>query len=691
VQQSETAVSDKTKVGNPVRGVSGQMAIFVALLFQILFVFFAMIINVGLLVHDKINLQNAVDLGAIYAAQRQAETLNMIAHTNYQIRQSWKLMTWRLRVLGDIARQGHPGGELSGGSQGGEEFDSSLGSPGNEKGPAVCIWHKLWKESSDRAGSTQDLCKKAADIRIPKIPKAKQIAGFLPWTGAVVGLVDRMRSVFEGQCKAAGPASWLYGSLIYIRFKRDQEYRRTLLRLLADFLSADASSWKDLNNDSVEVGVRKTILKNLTRSNKARIKDSDIVLFNSLGGVKPEDWLPEIAIQALIPYVDFIENGGACNGNLKFVNPGVTNDPNGHLPYHGINNLDRNGEVAGQVGDPLPGSPFRPNLEYPSIGVEKNPWWLAYVGVKVDIKPSTQFVLPFAPLGKAIGMTAKAFAQPFGGRVGPWFKQFWIASENQSSGEKTDGLLPDRAGVGIPMAPGTDDIPNYSKYPGDRLGLKSRMALSAMSREFYKVRGRQLSFFQSYSGLGDKVQGNPERDALAWAKGSPVTPWIREFEVAAVAPDLFDVTYYSIDPNFWFTYLQSSPIGTTDNLAIWGDMGSHAPPGLPAFSVEEQINFSGRLYGDSVSYIVKDWRTLLTGWAQPGAVTYDFPTQKFGKCAMQDKEGQGKGLTIPGSCLSGGRTGYSVKIVSKQYLEGPIELGGPGNSGKIKNPPPEKF
>ncbi|HEX4922761.1 MAG TPA: pilus assembly protein TadG-related protein, partial [Bdellovibrionales bacterium] len=42
----------------------GQMALFVALLFQILFVFFAMVVNVGLLVHDKINLQNSVDLGA---------------------------------------------------------------------------------------------------------------------------------------------------------------------------------------------------------------------------------------------------------------------------------------------------------------------------------------------------------------------------------------------------------------------------------------------------------------------------------------------------------------------------------------------------------------------------------------------------------------------------------------------------
>lgn len=43
----------------------GQVAIFVALIFQVLFVFFAVLINVGLLVHHKINLQHSTDLAAL--------------------------------------------------------------------------------------------------------------------------------------------------------------------------------------------------------------------------------------------------------------------------------------------------------------------------------------------------------------------------------------------------------------------------------------------------------------------------------------------------------------------------------------------------------------------------------------------------------------------------------------------------
>ncbi|MFN9066527.1 MAG: pilus assembly protein TadG-related protein, partial [Bdellovibrionales bacterium] len=45
-----------------IKNKKGQVAIFIALLFQVLFLFFAMVVNVGLLVHHKINLQNSVDL-----------------------------------------------------------------------------------------------------------------------------------------------------------------------------------------------------------------------------------------------------------------------------------------------------------------------------------------------------------------------------------------------------------------------------------------------------------------------------------------------------------------------------------------------------------------------------------------------------------------------------------------------------
>ena len=81
----------------------GQVALFVALIFQIIFVLFALVINVGLIVHHKINLQQSTDLAAYYGAMKQAEVLNVIGHINFQMRQAWKLMTWRYRIIGSFA------------------------------------------------------------------------------------------------------------------------------------------------------------------------------------------------------------------------------------------------------------------------------------------------------------------------------------------------------------------------------------------------------------------------------------------------------------------------------------------------------------------------------------------------------------------------------------------------------------
>ena len=57
---------------------------------MLFYIFFALLINVGLLIHHKINLQHSTDLAAYYGAMKQAEEMNAIAHINFQMRQAWK-------------------------------------------------------------------------------------------------------------------------------------------------------------------------------------------------------------------------------------------------------------------------------------------------------------------------------------------------------------------------------------------------------------------------------------------------------------------------------------------------------------------------------------------------------------------------------------------------------------------------
>jgi Flp pilus assembly protein TadG len=161
------------------------MAVFVALLFQVLFVFFAMIINVGLLVHDKINLQNSVDLAAIYAAQKQAEVLNAIAHTNYQIRQSWKLLAWRIYVEGDLGRDNHLVKRLRQ-----NDFPEALDT--NLVMPSVCVAHSDW---SDTMKNTGNACKDAK-IRIPTIPKVKVVFPN-PTNQMIDEFLERQKKIFQ--------------------------------------------------------------------------------------------------------------------------------------------------------------------------------------------------------------------------------------------------------------------------------------------------------------------------------------------------------------------------------------------------------------------------------------------------------------------------------------------------------------
>ena len=76
----------------------GQAAIFILMIFSLIFMFFGMAINIGMLVHHKINLQNAADLAALAGAAEEARILNMIGWKNYELRKNFKEFVYRYWV-----------------------------------------------------------------------------------------------------------------------------------------------------------------------------------------------------------------------------------------------------------------------------------------------------------------------------------------------------------------------------------------------------------------------------------------------------------------------------------------------------------------------------------------------------------------------------------------------------------------
>ncbi|MBX3020370.1 MAG: hypothetical protein KF799_01735 [Bdellovibrionales bacterium] len=657
------------------RNQRGQAAIFVALMFNVLFVFFAMAINIALVVHDKINLQNSADMAAYYAAMKQAELMNVIAHENYMIRQSYKLLSWRYRVLGTMGLyRGAPHPVWTG------DAAESVYAPAVR--PSLCVTYKpTWTEVPEG----ENLCN-TENLVIPALPEVKVIAGFLGLNAGIAALSRQLRAQFDIQCSKHGAYNWWFGMSILHAFRLDQRNRKQIIYGLAQTLSADKNDFLDLDGNSVLEGARETFRKNLTYANLQSFENGggEFELLNALGGINPQQWLPEIKIIPTIIYTDTLEGASCAASPQPLQNLPQRADSRNLLLQAFPQGLQAGNLVQWRQDSFLADSDFQF-----SIGVEKNPWYMPYVGIKVKTTPRQIFF----PFGNGIEMVARAFAKPFGGRIGPWYSSRWDKGSPTSTGTPTDALMAPRMAAGGLMNSGDDPrrLPNYSRFPGDTLGLSSKLALNGVTGM------AQMGIkFDYYKNIKEDMTSSSPNDIMAW-DGAGQAPDIRSAEMAALAPDLFDITYYSIEPNFSKNYLprliaNRTALRIPSDTPIRSDLGSNGQS-VPTYSVQEQmaaVKQKGNQRSEAF-YFVRDRAHLLTSWLPaPGAFNYDVTQalQNFGKCGLPD---DGMKFTNPGSCVAaGGRTGYSVKLVGRDaLLSNQHKIGGPpASADAILNPPP---
>jgi hypothetical protein len=86
-----------------VRNAHGQLTIFFAVTLVMVLTITAFVINVGMYVKAKINLQNAVDAAAWSGAAVQARQLTNIAYMNWELRNVYKEWLFKYYVLGGIS------------------------------------------------------------------------------------------------------------------------------------------------------------------------------------------------------------------------------------------------------------------------------------------------------------------------------------------------------------------------------------------------------------------------------------------------------------------------------------------------------------------------------------------------------------------------------------------------------------
>lgn len=720
---------------------SGQVAIFIALIFQLLFLFFAMIVNVGLLVHHKINLQNSVDLSAYYGAMKQAEVMNAIAHVNYQIRQSYKLGTWRYRILGtsgvfpnppEGCQNAHPvqkgsvsavGSGTKGGSIiGGQDYEGL--NPDckdfNER-PAFCIAFRPFHEIPEG----ESTCQTPMGQTIPALVRPPIIAGFIGAAHTAAQVTDLANDSQKARCEYAGPYNYFALARFIVAGNIDQGNRKLLVYKLANGLSQAVDNFVDIEGEQASDGMKKTLEGNLTAANKDALKDGVFKIYNGLGhpdcaeaggGQKPPKWMSDVIIFPRSTYKMCTWSGGTNLTPQNIENSPIDIAGAGAIPGELLPGISY---LAQYLMPPATGAGAHLR---PSLGVEKNPWCMAYVGARAETEPA----IPFA-LGK-VKLKAVAFAKPFGGRIGPWYGKTWprSAEESQGNGESTrsDPRTPIRCKLGDVSncaVTGSDAATtiNYSRFPGDPWGLSSRRVQGQYGKSIFDMGNPSLNIWQQIE-LESKDRGG-EWDMLAW-EGSP-NGKMRQLEVSAVVPDLFDLTYYSIDPDFYNnyykgrieTYLQKHPISVggssyTARMDIGSRKnGTYNGKPMAGFNIKDQMKLTGVIrdsspngygidYSSKLLYLLADASTsvntffgrLLTGWIPPRDITdYEFkPDERFGQCSVAASDS----APVPGSCEKGGRTGYSVKMISSDYLLDVHELGGQGGStDHIKNPPPHDF
>lgn len=709
----------------------GQIALFVALIFQVLFLFFAMVINVGLLVHHKINLQNSVDLAAYYGAMKQAENMNAIAHINYQVRQSWKLLAWRYRMLGSAGEWvKHPFDKGTKRIRG--PIDDIVATSDSiaknfQEAPAFCITYIPFKPMPPGENTCREMATNSPVVLWNRTPV---IAGHQSFSRAISAADQAMKNSAIDRCKKFGSFNYFMLGKFIVTFNLDQGDRMNIISSLSRATSISSEDFYDLDGQKVSVGMENTFVNNLTSANRSG--SPSLKVFNSLGsdscnasGVSPDEpakWLKSIRIYPGFRYIDT-----QCGNNnaINTIPKELTGDPN-DFPVH----KDEVPELSSDISELAQYIGYRSNLNDNynfSIGVEKNPWCVAYVGASGTATPK----IPFSPFGGTT-LKARAFYKPFGGKIGPWFHENWRRGSGFSEGgRRTDPLLPPRvtdlsllSSITFDASNNTIRAANYSRFVGDRFGLKTYRMLAFYGEAIYKLDSRWATDPTIGDSSNTPYEGddapnyahwnhiphaiNQSGDLLSWDEKRDGPSKMRILEMSAILPDIFDLTYYSIEPDFYRNYYLrikngylAGP-GSQFNKNFRPDLGyrkdfKRGNYNFEEFSVKDQFDFAKdelvKLpFEDQFTFIALRWENLLTGWAPTSLMSYALDTSKFGKCQapVPSSNGSGPGIPTSGNCVVGGGSGYFVKAVSSDYLKTQnLKLGGDdGGEGPILNPPP---
>ena len=207
------------------KGREGQLTIFLGVTLVSVITLIAFIVNVGLFVKAKINLQNAVDAAAWSGAAVQARQLSNIAYLNYQFRQIYKEWMFKYYILGNLAalrNAPNPGGTLTLARRAGSTTNFRARNLGSIRGqgsdrvvdkynmPSICI-----NPACPNQNSCPNIC---ATVSTPGIPRFEHDLGLAGITKEHESFVSALAAQKAKDCSLrsnlniATALAWTYGA-----------------------------------------------------------------------------------------------------------------------------------------------------------------------------------------------------------------------------------------------------------------------------------------------------------------------------------------------------------------------------------------------------------------------------------------------------------------------------------------------
>jgi hypothetical protein len=628
--------------------ISGQISIVAAALMgTTFFLFFAFVVNTGMLVHAKINLQNAADVAAYAGAASQARHLENIGILNYELRRQYKRFLFRYYVIGNLTRPDFSSGGTYrfGARRSDDDTFQDLGIP------SVCL---TFKQNDNYCGRFN-----LQAVVAPGTPS------FLDAIGqALKDVLDNIEQIRQRNCSSLSQANvlalylWIFntnpegsGDLIGSS-TFDQETQQALRTLPAitkglGIVPRNLITYQRIKtlqqivNMAAQRGVTSEEAKSLEQRPNPMTLERTVLAFKSAertlgesifeqGKLQMDELLPSGSNALLDLEPLFVEFNTYATFIASDANRGDCRQRLFSIPVKGA---------------ALP------------VAVSKKMGSTTYYAVRLRGTPNLLFN-PF-------NLTLEAFsaARPFGARLGP-------ISRPDLNSEFFINKIPTSAAAQDPVGSISGGVPNIAFRPGDGLGLYDASLF----------RGFRDYIYRGSSG------GTINPDKLVEAEGIASLPNASEYgryiiptdynAAGDAPPNALDYKDYFVNNGFYSFYAPVSLDGGRNAKTEVQNILSGVPDpqglsGLKAKLNKDLVEYFGKMVtnggegGEGIQIArIRDPMQATTGRDVSGLAGSIVP-----KITNGDLRPWFSGRNVAPRRSQNGRVGYSVKLVSFKSLQ----------------------